>query len=107
MSVSVITISHLETGVESAPETSFISNISQTLRNAQHDIGAFIRCSLRFGVSKLTPYGPVHVCLSVCRVFHHIVTTVTLDSVVTTVTLDTIVAFVIFLVALLTPSSVM
>jgi hypothetical protein len=45
--------------------------------------------------------------MSVCRVFHYIVTTMTLNTIVAAVTLDNTVAFVDPLVALLTLSSVM
>jgi hypothetical protein len=48
-----------------------------------------------------------HTCLSVCRVFHIIVTTVISDHIVALITLDTIVAFVIPLVTLRASSPVM
>jgi hypothetical protein len=63
------------------------------------------RCSLRFNVSEEQLMGLS--CLSVYHVFHHIVTTLTLDDAATLI-LDTIVAFYAFfipLVILLTSSS--
>jgi hypothetical protein len=48
--------------------------------------GEIIRCSLRFSVKNNTLWA--RVCLSVCRVFHRTITTVTFDHIVATMTLD-------------------
>jgi hypothetical protein len=62
------------------------------------------RCSLRLSVSEEHIMG---LFMSVCRIFHHIVTTLTLNQIVATLTFETFVAFDILLVALMTLSPVM